>query len=157
MRKSLTNIIPAIGLLSWLIIFSPGALHAADHQSDKDLIAARLEDSKPDKAGISFLQPASDRWMLRNNPVVLTFGGMMYVYQRFISPQLPSECLYHTSCSTFSKSLIGEYGLIRGMVATADRLMRCNRVAALDIHPLLIHQESGKVIEEVDIYKKQDK
>ncbi len=78
---------------------------------------------------------------------------MMFVYQRYISPQLPSECLYEHSCSSFSKELIGTYGLARGVVYTADRLTRCNRVAALDVHPLRLNEASLKVRETVEIYK----
>jgi len=92
--------------------------------------------------------------VLRYNPIALTFGGLMFVYQRFMSPQLPSECLYHPSCSSFSKSLISEYGLVVGVAATADRLMRCNRVAVFDIHPMHLDEVSGKVREEPDIYRK---
>ncbi len=88
------------------------------------------------------------------NPVAVTLGGLMAVYQRFISPQLPSECLYHPSCSAFSMNLIREYGLIKGVAATSDRLMRCNRVAAIDVHPMHIREDSGKAVEEVGIYRK---
>ncbi len=102
---------------------------------------------------VTFLQPRSESWVARYNPVSLTFSGLMYVYQRFISPQLPSECLYETSCSHFSKDLISEYGLLKGVFTTADRLMRCNRVAAIDVHPLLIDEQTGKIKEPVEIYK----
>jgi uncharacterized protein len=92
-------------------------------------------------------------WLIRYNPVSLAFSGMMFVYQRFVSPQLPSQCLYEHSCSEFSKELIGTYGLARGIVFTTDRLSRCNRVAALDVHPLSISETSRRVVENVDIYK----
>ncbi len=77
----------------------------------------------------------------------------MYVYQGLISPQLPSECLYHTSCSAFSMELISEFGFTRGIIFTSDRLMRCNRVAALDIHPFFIHESSGKAVEGTGVYR----
>ncbi len=102
---------------------------------------------------ITFLQPRSQSRFARYNPVSLTFSGLMYVYQRYISPQLPSECLYKTSCSHFSKELISEYGLLKGVFTTADRLMRCNRVAAIDVHPLVIDEQTGKIKETVEIYK----
>ncbi len=98
------------------------------------------------------MQSRSDRLVVRYNPLNLTFGGLMFVYQRFLSPQLAAECLYHTSCSAFSKELIYEYGLVKGVVATADRLLRCNRIAVFDIHPMNIHPISGKAVETPAIY-----
>lgn len=104
---------------------------------------------------IKFMRTRSSNFFVRYNPVSLLFGSLMYTYQGIISPQLPSECLYVESCSHFSKSLIAEYGLLKGLFTTSDRLMRCNRVSALDVHPMLIDPQSGKVIESVDIYKLQ--
>ncbi len=102
---------------------------------------------------VDFMQTRSGSLIARYNPVSLAFTGLMYVYQRFVSPQTPSKCIYETSCSHFSKILIAEYGLIRGIVFTADRLMRCNRVAATDVNPSRINEQSGKVIETVEIYQ----
>ncbi len=122
---------------------------------DKELIKNRLESKTiSEKKDILFLEGRSNRFLARYNPARITLSGMMFVYQRYLSPQLPSECLYHPSCSSFSKSLISEYGLIKGVVATADRLIRCNRVAVLDIHPLLIDEDKRKVKEDVGIYRR---
>jgi uncharacterized protein len=90
---------------------------------------------------------------IRYNPVTLSLGGLMYVYQRIISPQLPSECFYSPSCSAFSKDLIHDFGVVKGVFFTSDRLMRCNRLSALDVHPLLVNEKSGKVVESTEIYK----
>ncbi len=102
---------------------------------------------------IRFMRSESGNFFVRNNPASLLFGGLMYAYQAFISPQLPSECLYDESCSHFSQKLIIEYGLLKGVFTTSDRLMRCNRLSALDVHPLWVNEESGRVIESVDVYK----
>lgn len=99
------------------------------------------------------LETRSESWLARYNPVSLSLTGLMFVYQRYISPQTPSSCLYETSCSQFSKNLIREYGLVRGVIYTADRLTRCNRVAAIDVHPLVIGEQSGKIRESVEIYR----
>ena len=106
---------------------------------------------------IRFMRSRSGNFFIRNNPVSLVFGGLMYSYQRFISPQLPSECLYVHNCSNFSKDLFYEYGIVKGLFTTSDRLLRCNRLSALDIHPLFIDEKSGKVMESIDIYKSDDK
>ena len=123
--------------------------------SDNDMLMERFAGTTERESNeTSLLVPRSNRLVVRYNPVTLTFSGMMFVYQRYLSPQLPSECLYHPSCSSFSKTLIREYGLIKGVVATADRLIRCNRVAAIDIHPLLIDSQRGKVTEQPEIYRR---
>jgi uncharacterized protein len=47
-------------------------------------------------------------------------------YQRFISPGLPRRCKYHPSCSAYAVQAIESYGILRGSVLAAWRLLRCN-------------------------------
>ncbi len=47
-------------------------------------------------------------------------------YQRFISPAIPQRCKYHPSCSQYSVTAIRQYGILRGLVLSAWRLLRCN-------------------------------
>ncbi|MEA2291349.1 MAG: uncharacterized protein QOF17_369 [Solirubrobacteraceae bacterium] len=47
-------------------------------------------------------------------------------YQRLISPLLPARCKYHPSCSTYAVQAIETYGILRGCVLAAWRLLRCN-------------------------------
>ena len=89
--------------------------------------------------------------ILRYNPVSLTFGGLLFFYQRIVSPQISAECPYQISCSNFSKASIQRFGLIKGIALTASRLMRCCKVAAVDIHPLYF-DEKGKIIDSPDQY-----
>ncbi len=48
------------------------------------------------------------------------------LYQRFISPALPRRCKYHPTCSEYAVQAIRSYGVPRGLVLAAWRLMRCN-------------------------------
>ncbi len=48
------------------------------------------------------------------------------VYQRVISPGLPRRCRYEPTCSRYAAQAIGEYGILRGLVLAAWRLLRCN-------------------------------
>jgi uncharacterized protein len=48
------------------------------------------------------------------------------VYQRVISPALPARCKYHPSCSQYAVEAIRHYGILRGVVLAAWRLLRCN-------------------------------
>ena len=48
------------------------------------------------------------------------------LYQRTISPALPSRCKYHPSCSEYAVQAVRRYGLMRGVVLASWRLLRCN-------------------------------
>jgi putative component of membrane protein insertase Oxa1/YidC/SpoIIIJ protein YidD len=69
------------------------------------------------------------------NPFSLLATASMYFYQNAISPLIFSHCLYHRSCSNYSKAAIKEFGLIKGIFMSADRLLRCNLTAVNDIDP----------------------
>ena len=48
------------------------------------------------------------------------------VYQRVISPAFPNRCKYHPSCSEYAVQAVRRYGVLRGVVLSAWRLLRCN-------------------------------
>jgi putative membrane protein insertion efficiency factor len=48
------------------------------------------------------------------------------VYQRVISPAMPARCKYHPTCSAYAVQAIESYGILRGSVLAAWRLLRCN-------------------------------
>jgi len=50
----------------------------------------------------------------------------IWAYKRLLSPALPRRCRYHPSCSTYAVQAIGRYGILRGVVLAAWRLLRCN-------------------------------
>jgi hypothetical protein len=47
-------------------------------------------------------------------------------YQRFVSPALPRRCKYEPTCSTYAVQAIERFGILRGLVLTGWRLLRCN-------------------------------
>jgi uncharacterized protein len=47
-------------------------------------------------------------------------------YQRVISPLLPRRCKYEPTCSAYAVRAIREFGILRGLVLAAWRLLRCN-------------------------------
>ena len=91
--------------------------------------------------------------LVRYNPFTLTSGGLLWAYQALISPQLSAGCIYSPSCSSYSKNLIQEYGILRGIIFTADRVSRCNRLALHDYPPWEIDFQISKVREEIDYYR----
>ena len=48
------------------------------------------------------------------------------LYQRAISPVIPARCKYHPSCSEYAVEAIRRYGVLRGVVLAAWRILRCN-------------------------------
>jgi uncharacterized protein len=52
--------------------------------------------------------------------------GVIRAYQRVVSPLLPRRCKYHPTCSAYAVQAIGSYGILRGSVLAAWRLVRCN-------------------------------
>ncbi|MCB0881550.1 MAG: membrane protein insertion efficiency factor YidD [Thermoleophilia bacterium] len=47
-------------------------------------------------------------------------------YQRLVSPLSGRRCKYYPSCSQYAVEAIESYGVLRGIVLAAWRLMRCN-------------------------------
>jgi putative membrane protein insertion efficiency factor len=47
-------------------------------------------------------------------------------YQRLISPVLPRRCKYEPTCSLYAVQAIRRFGILRGLVLAAWRLLRCN-------------------------------
>ena len=48
------------------------------------------------------------------------------LYRRILSPALPARCKYEPSCSAYAARAIGRFGILRGLVLAAWRLLRCN-------------------------------
>ena len=48
------------------------------------------------------------------------------VYQRLISPAIPRRCKYEPTCSRYALEAIRTFGVARGLVLAAWRLLRCN-------------------------------
>ena len=56
----------------------------------------------------------------------------IHLYRRVISPLLPARCRYYPSCSTYAVEAVRDYGVIRGTVLAAWRVMRCNPLSSGD-------------------------
>lgn len=100
------------------------------------------------KASIEFRHK---NFIARYNPFSLLALSSMYIYQQIVSPQLFRHCLYKLSCSNFSKAAITEFGLIKGVFLSADRLLRCN-IGAIDDVPPEDFDIDGHTIDEPSKY-----
>lgn len=53
------------------------------------------------------------------------FLGLIWVYQRTISPMLGDVCRYYPSCSHYGAEAIRVHGALKGTALTVRRLLRC--------------------------------
>ena len=47
-------------------------------------------------------------------------------YQRLVSPALGRRCKYEPTCPAYAVQAVREFGILRGLVLAAWRLLRCN-------------------------------
>jgi putative membrane protein insertion efficiency factor len=53
--------------------------------------------------------------------------ALVYAYRLLISPLIPAgTCKFHPSCSEYAIDALKKYGLVRGSLKAAWRLLRCN-------------------------------
>jgi putative membrane protein insertion efficiency factor len=50
----------------------------------------------------------------------------VHAYRRFLSPLLPRRCKYEPTCSRYAIDAVQEFGVVRGTILAAWRLLRCN-------------------------------
>ena len=65
--------------------------------------------------------PRRAAWLARSAAL-----APIVVYQRLVSPALPRRCKYEPTCSRYAVEAIRAYGVWRGLVLAAWRLLRCN-------------------------------
>ncbi len=58
--------------------------------------------------------------------VRLVFLGAIELFQKRISPIEGPRCGHSPSCSAFGHQAVREHGPVRGVMMTADRLIRCS-------------------------------
>ncbi|MBN2742446.1 MAG: membrane protein insertion efficiency factor YidD [Marinilabiliaceae bacterium] len=71
------------------------------------------------------------------------------IYQRFISDQFQPNCIFHPSCSQFGIESLHAKGLIKGLLLTGDRMMRCS---SMNYPHYFRHHVNGKICDHVKIY-----
>lgn len=99
------------------------------------------------------LNPQRGFWLMRYNPVSLFFIGSMWTYQNLLSPQLSAECIYHQSCSNFSKRAIERYGFSKGVLLSSDRLIRCNPTSVQEAYEWEMNEATGKLNDPLENYR----
>ena len=62
-------------------------------------------------------------------------------YQFFISPWLGKNCCYLPTCSEYAKEAITTFGVIKGILLTMKRLIRCHPFSDGGYDPLPINKK----------------
>jgi uncharacterized protein len=80
-------------------------------------------------APISLTQRYQDT---KNNPneLQMLLSGLFLTYKSCFSSQDGMRCSFHPSCSEFGLLAVKKKGVVFGMIATMDRLTRCNGLSA---------------------------
>ena len=52
--------------------------------------------------------------------------GIIWIYQRMISPMFPSSCRYTQTCSSYAKEALNKYGIIKGGKLALKRIGSCH-------------------------------
>ncbi len=151
MKRRLIGLVVALGVAA-----SAGAQVPV---SDRQLLADR--DFQNNAAFLQYHRPGnSDRvvhyrqqsWLAQYNPLSLVIKGALLGYQRLMSQQLARSCPYQITCSNFSKQAIEQYGIVKGVFLSADRIMRCNRIGLLDVPAMDISPVDGTIIDSLSRY-----
>lgn len=84
----------------------------------------------PQEFSTTFYQaPVKAHWEFtenNTNELQIIFSGLFLFYKFAISSQDSNKCSFHPSCSEYGLLAVKKYGTIFGMLATLDRLQRCN-------------------------------
>ncbi len=54
------------------------------------------------------------------------FVSLIKVYQKIFSPLFPPSCRYYPTCSEYSTQAITKYGVLKGLIKSTWRILRCN-------------------------------
>ena len=81
----------------------------------------------------------------------LAATGLIRLYQKFVSSQDGPTCQFSPTCSRFCMASIQEYGMFRGILLAADRLIRCNGQQS---HFYQIDLKMNKYIDPITDYAK---
>jgi len=65
-------------------------------------------------------------------------------YQIFISPYIPRSCRYFPTCSEYAKEAIDKFGVMKGSVLAARRILRCHPFAAGGIDSVVEEKHKEK-------------
>lgn len=154
MKSSLFIVLVALSVSASTGVWAQAPVR--DHQllADRDFqnSAAFAQYHRPGNSDRA-VQYRRQNWLAKYNPVSLALKGALLGYQRLMSQQLARSCPYQLTCSNFSKQAIEQYGIVKGVFLSADRIMRCNRIGLLDVPQMDISPADGTIIDSLNRYR----
>lgn len=78
----------------------------------------------------------------------MPFLGLIWLYQKAISPLLGPRCRFYPSCSHYAKESLVRYGVLKGGYLTARRCLKCHpfHPGGIDLVPEPRDQKSEPVL-----------
>jgi putative membrane protein insertion efficiency factor len=64
------------------------------------------------------------------------FLSLLKGYQRIVSPYTLGNCRYIPSCSQYSYEALEKFGVVKGMLLTVRRLLKCRPFASTGFDPI---------------------
>ncbi len=138
--------IPAVGCLIFFSVLCSNTLWAQANQSSAILeqrMLLLINPSPPTE--VASRKVISGRFF---NPI----NSFYAFYKRFISDQIGAYCAFEPSCSTYSYIAVTRFGFVKGLLLTADRLMRCNGASGLETESHLVNSQTGRIIDTPEMY-----
>lgn len=62
--------------------------------------------------------------------------GIIQFYKRYITDNMPPNCRFQPTCSTYMLEAITRYGAVRGFILSAWRIVRCNPTGGAGYDPV---------------------
>jgi len=62
--------------------------------------------------------------------------AVIWVYQKTLSPLLPTSCRFYPSCSHYSHEAVEKYGVVKGVWLGVKRLGRCRPLGGQGFDPV---------------------
>lgn len=81
--------------------------------------------------------------------------AVIRVYQMTLSETDTHSCNFYPSCSHFGKASLERYGLMKGGLLAADRLMRCHGIPTMAKH-YVFDPQIGRYIDPIEAYADTD-
>ena len=143
MPKALINCIICALCCSCSLLYSQNKLQ------DLYLIQAYTQenDSLSHKLNPNFIQSI--------NPIYWTYKGLEGLYKSQIKAPLSKICVFEIRCSTFNRGLFHEYGVLKSVFLSIDRLGRCNRLSYTEVSSLSLDTK-GKIKEDTSDFTFKD-
>ncbi|MGH9196763.1 MAG: membrane protein insertion efficiency factor YidD [Acidimicrobiia bacterium] len=71
---------------------------------------------------------------------------LIWLYQRTISPMMPSRCRFYPSCSVYAAQAIRVHGAIRGSWLAVRRVTRCHPFNPGGYDPVPPSKERSRIV-----------